>query len=231
MSHNALEYFALFKYEVRLTLTFLLGTVAFSLPDLIRYKKILRANCRKLMIIAHPDDEALFFSRILQSDDKDLAVFCLTNGYDPVRRSEFYRAMSHYGVDGHIMKLPDRTVFSFLFCDTVVSWKLRALSRRYGSCETVYTHSPEGEYGHRHHRIIGRNVSRYFESAEIIIPVSPSRMEDAENLLSERQLADKEFVFESLYPTQAGGVKKSLPVWYYHEKLTRLIDGTDLTKG
>ena len=210
------------KWQARLTLTFLLGTARYFFPDLTRYKRTVREKSRKLMIIAHPDDDALFFSRLLMSDEKDLTVFCLTNGYDPIRRKEFYRAMTHYGVHGYIMKLPDKTALSFLFNNGSVSGRIKDLSRKYSSCDTVYTHNPEGEYGHRHHRLIGQNVARHFPHARIIVPAPCRRIGDAAYLLTERQLSDKEYVFETFYATQAKGVKESLPAWFYHEKLSCL---------
>ena len=208
------------KWKARLTLTFLAGTAYYYIPDLVRYRSIMKEKPRRLMIVAHPDDEALFFSRILQSDNKDLVVFCLTNGYDPQRRREFYRSMAHFGVKGHIMKLPDQSAFSVLFSSLGVSNRIGELSRRYGACDTVYTHNTEGEYGHRLHRMIGRRVARCFRSSRIVVPVSGSRIGQAAHRLSAGQLQKKEYVFEHCYPTQARGVRESLPDWFYHEKLS-----------
>jgi LmbE family N-acetylglucosaminyl deacetylase len=217
------QLFSFCKWQARLSLTFLGGVVLYGIPDLVRYSRILKENARKLMIIAHPDDETLFFSRILLSDDKDIVVFCLTNGYDPVRRKEFYRAMAYYGVKGYMMKLPDQTAFTFLFNNMTVSGRLGKLRRRYCSCDTVYTHNLEGEYGHRHHRMIGRHTARIFQRATVIVPVSSGTIGDEAHKLSAGELLAKEYVFRRFYLTQAKGVRESLPAWYYHEKLSSLI--------
>lgn len=214
----------LYKWHLRLTFNFIVGTAVYFLSDRIHYKAVTGRSFKKLIIVAHPDDETLFFSDILMSGDKDLAVFCLTNGYDFCRRREFYRAISHYGVAGHIMKKPDQTAFSFLFNDKCVFRAIKKIRKGCPSCDTVYTHNPEGDYGHPHHRLVSRCVAKVFDHARIIVPISEADMGDDRNLLPMRRLQMKEYVFDNFYVSQAKGVKESLSVWYYHEKLSYRFD-------
>jgi N-acetylglucosaminylphosphatidylinositol deacetylase len=47
---------------------------------------------RGILIIAHPDDESMFFTPIISSlieRNIKISVLCLTNGGNPIRRGEF----------------------------------------------------------------------------------------------------------------------------------------------
>ena len=49
---------------------------------------------RKLLIVAHPDDEAIFFGAEILSGG--YYVFCLTEGGDPARRADFERTLRSF---------------------------------------------------------------------------------------------------------------------------------------
>lgn len=214
------RWFTMCKWHMRLTLSFIAGVVIYFLADRLHFKTVIGKRYKKLMIVVHPDDETLFFSDVLMSEGKDLVVFCLTNGYDFNRRSAFYRAISFYGVAGHIMKMPDQTAFSFLFNDKSVYKVIKKIRKVCPSCDTIYTHNMEGDYGHPHHRLVGCNVAKVFYDAKIIVPVSASDMDNDQNLLPNRCLRHKEYVFEHFYDSQVKGVKETLSLWFYHEKLS-----------
>jgi hypothetical protein len=95
---------------------------------------------------------------------------------------------------------------------------MRQLNQKF-NCETVFTHNPEGEYGHWHHRIIGRAAACVFCRANIIVPVSGCYINNQSNLLTGRQLRDKEYVINCFYSSQAKYLKTNLSSWFYHEKL------------
>lgn len=201
-----------------LTPVFFTGAAVYMLPDRLLFQKAVRYKAKKLIVISHPDDETLFFSHVLMHGDKDVTVICLTNGYNPVRRKEFYRAVRHYGVNGYIMKLPDQTIFPFLFNDRTVSLIMRRLGRIYHACDRIYTHNAQGEYGHRHHMITSRNVASYFDPSRIMVPETYPEINRAENRLSKDDMDQKRAVFHKIYRSQVDSVERGMAVWYEHEK-------------
>jgi LmbE family N-acetylglucosaminyl deacetylase len=207
--------------KIKETIAFIVGIIIFAVPDLFLYNKVIKQKAKKIIIISHPDDELLFFSQeLLHGQEKDLIVFCLSNGYNPTRRREFYRALNYYGVNGYIMKLPDQTFFSFLYNDKTVIKRLCKLRKAYVSCNAVYTHNFEGEYGHRHHQITSRNVVKVFEDFKLFVPVALDKINDSIYLLKSQDLIKKRYVFETFYKSQANGVENYLSVWFNHERST-----------
>ncbi len=210
-------------FQLHLTVNFLLGFVYYLLPDIFSYKRLVKQHYKQIMVLAHPDDETLFFSHVLLSEKRDVVVFCLTNGYDFTRRKEFYKAMRYYDVQGYMLKIPDRTVFSFLFNNKNVKKIIRNIKRDFPSCDTVYTHNQEGEYGHRHHVIVSRSVADEFSDKVIVVPISCSAIGDDAFLLSGNVMAHKQFVFNNCYASQAKDVKQNLPEWFFHEQTVCFI--------
>jgi LmbE family N-acetylglucosaminyl deacetylase len=194
------------------------GVAFYAIPDHLRYKKVVRQKANRIMIVSHPDDESLFFSSELLHGDKKITVFCLTNGYDRVRRKEFYRAIAYYGVNGYIMKIPDRNAFSFLFNDRTIVRALRKLKRFYPCCARVYTHNPEGEYGHRHHQITSRNVANVFKESKVMVPLSFEKLGDERFRLPKQDLQIKQYVFDTFYQSQVEEIEKNATIWFSHEK-------------
>ena len=202
---------------------FILGVSLFFLPDIIRFRRIKKKRFKKLVIVSHPDDESLFFSQELLCKEKVTAVFCLTNGYNWVRRREFYRALHYYHLNGYIMKLPDQTMFSFLFNQKNVYRRIHRLWELYSGCESVYTHNPEGEYGHFHHQMIHSIVTETFGKSKVKIPVSRKMIQDKKYLLNQRKLAEKKYIFDQFYTSQADIVQKYIPDYFEHEKLVQAL--------
>lgn len=119
-------------------------------------------NCRKLMIVAHPDDESLWGGGHLL--DKGYFVVCLTNGNNTVRRSEFYAALKEYGCQGIMFSYPDlergkrsdwskSAASTMQDLDTILTYKRWDLSA---------THNPKGEYGHIQHRMTSQLVTEVY---------------------------------------------------------------------
>lgn len=202
------------------TISFILGTPLFSLPDLILYRRLKKRKPDKLILVAHPDDETLFFSRVLLHSKKGLAVLCLTGGYDPIRRAEFYRALRYYGVGGYLANLPDQTAFQSHFNPGSLLRKLRRFRKDFPACKMIYTHNPEGEYGHRHHQLVSQCTRNAFQDCKIMVPVSVDTIENDSLLLHGHDLNHKKVVFDSIYRSQADAVENGMAAWFLHEKIT-----------
>lgn len=112
---------------------------------------IKNSKAKKLMIVAHPDDEALWGGLHLLEDK--YYVVCLTNGNNSVRVPEFYKVLEATGNDGIILSYPDKVFFrrdnwNFV-SDRILSDIERVVDA--GDWELIVTHNPSGEYGHEHH--------------------------------------------------------------------------------
>lgn len=119
-------------------------------------------NCRKLMVVAHPDDESLWGGGHLL--DKGYFVVCLTNGKNTVRRAEFYAALKEYGCQGLMLSYPD------IECGKPSDWSKSAASimqdldtiLTYKRWDLIATHNPKGEYGHIQHRMTSQLVTAVY---------------------------------------------------------------------
>lgn len=119
---------------------------------------------KRLLVVAHPDDESLFFMGALL--DRTLGpwhVACATDGNadgDGLRRrKQFENACDRLGVEkSHWFGLPD-----------IYEKRLEAavLQAKLFECELpleVYTHGAIGEYMHPHHQDVCFIVTNYYHS-------------------------------------------------------------------
>lgn len=120
------------------------------------------AKKTNLLVFAHPDDEALFFTGlILNEKSTDWHLICVTDGNGDGRAKErtkelqeSARRLKVAGLDQ--WNYPDR--FGQRLDTASLIGQLQKL-RRYS---TVYTHGPLGEYGHPHHQDVCYAVHKAF---------------------------------------------------------------------
>lgn len=116
-----------------------------------------------LVVVAHPDDETLFFGGLLLSHPRTRwKVICVTDagadGKTDQRLEEFKKALRTLGVcESEEWHFPDQYEKRLDF--NAIAEKLKALPRP----RAVYTHGAFGEYGHPHHQDISRAVHDAFE--------------------------------------------------------------------
>lgn len=106
-----------------------------------------------LMIVAHPDDETIFGGGHLL-EGKYLVV-CITAGNDVVRSREFIKAMNATNDKGLMLGYPDKTMGKrdkWTSCKSDIKAELTKIIN-YKHWKTIVTHSPQGEYGHIHHKM------------------------------------------------------------------------------
>ena len=112
------------------------------------------------MLIAHPDDEAIFGFRDLVYND--VTVICMTNGDNSQRKSEFFACMEYMRLKGYILSFVDSPTETWLnkkIDDFYISDIKPLLKDKY---EMVVSHGSDGEYGNVQHtrvNMIGRNVA------------------------------------------------------------------------
>ena len=107
---------------------------------------------KKLMIVAHPDDETLWGGANLFKDR--YFVVCLTNGFNLKRANDFKELLKFTNNSGIILNYPD-------FQDNIRDdWSevrfgiLKDISKllNYQYWDKIVTHGPDGTTGHIHHK-------------------------------------------------------------------------------
>lgn len=128
------------------------------------------SDCTKLMVVAHPDDETLWGGAHLT--EGGWFVVCLTNGYNEVRKNEFYEVMKESGNIGLILKYPDLVNGKRSDWATSKPQIAKDLDflMKYKHWGMVATHNPNGEYGHIHHKMTSKLMTEsYYRTAGEII--------------------------------------------------------------
>lgn len=125
----------------------------------------MKAKAYRLLVVAHPDDETIFFGGLLQKE-KSLPwkVICVTDGNadsrGKERAEEFLKATKLFGVkDTEHWNYPD--LFTSRLPLKEITERLSTLPKP----KEVYTHGPIGEYGHPHHQDVCLATYRAFPKA------------------------------------------------------------------
>lgn len=110
-------------------------------------------RAKKLMIVAHPDDDMLWGgSRLLEGG---WLVVCVTNGRNETRSAEFRKVMEATDNQGIILEYPDKVNGKRDGWEKVRDGISADLSLVIGASdwEMIVTHNEKGEYGHQHHKM------------------------------------------------------------------------------
>ena len=126
-------------------------------------------DCDKLMIVAHPDDEALWGGAHLK--EGNWFVVCMTNNYTQSRKLEYYRMLVLARQKGMMLDYPD--MYYILNKDLKKQWQKDDWSHVYSAAteditkiltyknwDQIATHSPTGETSHIHHLKIDAAVTK-----------------------------------------------------------------------
>ena len=120
-------------------------------------------NARKLMIVAHPDDDMLWGGAHLMEGGYYIVV--VTNRNNAKRCREFKNVLKESGNDGIILSYPDKSF------GTKDSWEHNKDGIRkdlekiinYKHWDLIVTHNKDGEYGHIHHKMTHRFVTDIYD--------------------------------------------------------------------
>ncbi len=124
-----------------------------------------------LLVVAHPDDESIFFSGLLMNERKlPWKVICVTDGNADLagskRADQFKNACRLLKVKCEQWDFPDK--FEARLDTEKMIQKLKELE----SPEIVYTHEILGEYGHSHHQDVSYAVHRAFSKKTTVWSVA-----------------------------------------------------------
>ena len=103
----------------------------------------------KIMIVSHPDDEALFGGAELSSHPEEYKVVAIDEYQNDIRRREFLDSMRFIGIHEyeHWTGYKGREDY---FREKLIYELLRVLRER--KYTKIVTHNTNGEYGHPRHR-------------------------------------------------------------------------------
>ncbi len=124
-------------------------------------------TAKKLMIVAHPDDDTLWGgSHLLEGG---YLVVCITHGKeDDERAAEFKKAMEYSGNQGLILQYPDKVngeKADWTRIEKQLKTELKRIIDK-SDWELVVTHNEKGEYGHLHHKKTDEVVTEIWREEE-----------------------------------------------------------------
>ena len=103
----------------------------------------------KIMIVAHPDDEALFGGAELLTHPKEYKVVVIDEYHNEVRREEFRESMKFIGIEDYEHWTGFKGGEDY-HREKLIYELLRVLRER--NYKKIVTHNKQGEYGHTRHR-------------------------------------------------------------------------------
>lgn len=126
-------------------------------------------RAKKLMIVAHPDDDVLWGGGHLIEGNGEYLVVCLTNGRNKTRSEEFKKAITETGNQYLILNYPDKVLgrrSNLRIVKSKIEKDLNTLINK-KNWDLVVTHNPKGEYGHIHHSMTSSMVTLTFNDSNI----------------------------------------------------------------
>jgi len=105
----------------------------------------------KLMIVAHPDDEALFGGAELLTHSDEYKVVVIDEYHDKIRRKEFKASMKFIGIEDYEHWTGYKGGEDY-YREKLIYELLRVLRER--DYKKIVTHNKQGEYGHPRHRAL-----------------------------------------------------------------------------
>lgn len=108
---------------------------------------------RRAVVVAHPDDESLFFGGLVIAEPGDdwTVICCSIPRLDPIRAWKFFDACAVLGASGLLLPFVESEPHKPL-------GHLDALDL--SRFDEVVTHNEHGEYGHAHHVELHRFVAQ-----------------------------------------------------------------------
>ncbi len=112
---------------------------------------LLENNKDALVIVAHPDDETIWMGgTILGFKNLNWTVFSLCRASDPDRAPKFKKVCRHYGAQGIIADFEDQGLMGVEESVPKIE-KIIAANFARKKFAYIFTHGPNGEYGHERH--------------------------------------------------------------------------------
>lgn len=168
-------------------------------------------NYTHIIICAHPDDETIFFSSIIK--EYKPFVVCMSHRGNPIRTKEFNKALSHWGIEGCMLNMPDVPKhFAWAWKGRAILRPLREITKYCESLKCVYTHNSKGESDHPHHHGLGAAVSVIFSDYDVYMTAETF---GAPSIQNNEMYIEKYALLSSIYTSQYTWLEKSCG-WFYN---------------
>jgi hypothetical protein len=127
-----------------------------------------------LVIVAHPDDETIWMGGTLlkrkYSHDSNITVISLCRSADRDREPKFRKACEVLNVEGHIFDIDDGEVdgvYQKISSEDIIKNILEVTKDKLYN--VLYTHGPEGEYGHIRHLEVNKAVEEMLSRGLLLV--------------------------------------------------------------
>lgn len=127
----------------------------------------LNKNSKALVIVAHPDDETIWLGgTILKNPAVNWTIFSLCRKNDPDRAPKFHRVCKFYKAKAIMAELEDEGKLGIKASVPIVK-KLLLSKLTQTTFDYIFTHGPNGEYGHPRHKGAHRGVTELIKAKKI----------------------------------------------------------------
>lgn len=204
------------KLRKRVRKNYFLNSIYYILTYYKTNPKINFNKIDKVLFIAHPDDEIIFFSKELIYKSGWLVV-CMTNGGNWVRQKEFISAMNTIGAQYKIFNYKDG--FKVKWNEKNITYKIKSIIQCRDKWSMVATHNNLGEYGHFQHKELNRIVSKIYTDDGIYMPSLKEDSISDENRLPIEHYKIKEDIIVNIYKSQS--IMKCFKRFIEHEGIEK----------
>jgi mannosyltransferase OCH1-like enzyme len=149
---------------------------------------------KRLLIVAHPDDEILWFGDHLR-EEKNWKVICITNGDNVERRKEFLNVAEYLEMNAEIWSYEDHSWKGTWNKNLHLDIENIIKSQNW---EFIFTHNEFGEYGHKQHQDL------HYLVKDICLKNKKTNLYQfafSANYSSEISL-NKKYIFDNFYKSQ-----------------------------
>lgn len=171
----------------------------------------MRNKSYDLIVVAHPDDETLFFGGLLQHQrQRPWEVICVTDGnadgLGAKRKRQFVKACKTLGVQQcHWWGFPDK--YKRRLDIDLLTDRLQALPRP----RRIFTHNILGEYGHPHHQDVSMATHLAFFSSRTVYSTAYNAYPSMTVKMTPKEYRVKTDILSKIYGSETTRFSHLLP--------------------
>jgi LmbE family N-acetylglucosaminyl deacetylase len=177
----------------------------------MQYTQGMKKAPYNLLVVAHPDDESIFFTGlVLRRRKLPWRLVCATDGNADGRGSE--RALELRAAAKQLgIKQVDHWNYADIYEQRLPVEEIAERLEEFPEPSAIFTHNPLGEYGHPHHQDICAAVHQAFPAKKIFSPAYNCAA-DFTVALSKAELNKKSKIYAGIYKKEADRFLEQLPL-------------------